>query len=122
MARNKANRGKGKAIKPIFGTVQHNGSTYSAVQVAASKKRAISTALWAVLPGQGNGAPAFVAVATMAGCSPMQQALTLANAQLAYAAHGQRAAQGSGVLSQFGLVPAAPSAPAAPAPAAKPAS
>lgn len=103
------NKGKGATIKAIFGTVAHNGNTYSAVCVASSKKRPIATALWAVLPGQGKAAPAFVLVATCAGAQPMQQALALPAAQVCYAAHGRRAAaQGAG---QFGLVP-----PAAPAP------
>ena len=105
--RNSANKGKGKVISAVFGAVSHGGKTYMAVTMATSKKGAITTALWACLPGQA-GAPAFVLVTSIAGVPGMQShGLNLAQAQASYNGHPRRVASGQGSpASQFGLVPA----------------
>jgi hypothetical protein len=118
--RNKANKGKGKGIVAAFGAVAHGGNTYSAVMLASSKKGAIATTLWGIMPGQGKGAPAFVLVATLPGVAqPATYALTKTQGQASYNGHPRRVLPGQGTLGQFGLSPkpvAAPAQPAAPAP------
>lgn len=119
MARNKANKGKGKSITAAFGPVAHNGNSYQGVLMATSKKGSIATALWAIMPGQGKGVPAFVLVATLPGVAqPATYALNKAQAQLSYVGHPRRVA--APAAGQFGLQPApAPAAKAAPSKAAK---
>lgn len=116
MARNKANRGKGKTIVAAFGSVTVSGQAYNAVLMATQRKGkgAMFTQLWAVVPGQGSKAPAFALTVGIAPIGLNQaHACTVAQAQALYNAHPRRVASGAGSpAAQFGLAPA-------PVPAAK---
>jgi hypothetical protein len=81
--RNPANKGKGKVIGAVFAPVQHGGQALNAVLMASSKKGAgaIATQLWAVLPGQGSKAPAFVLVTSIVGAGTTSTGMALAAAQ-----------------------------------------
>lgn len=109
MARNKANRGKGKAIVAAFGAVVVGGTTYNAVLLASQRKGkgAMLTQLWGIVPGQGAKAPAFaltVAIAPLGMATA--HACTQAQAQALYNAHPRRVAAGPGSpAAQFGLQP-----------------
>lgn len=117
--RNKANKGKGKVIVAAFGSVQCSGTTYSAVLMATQRKGkgAMQTQLWAVVPGQGKSAPAFVLAVAIAPLGLVQaHACSVAQAQALYNAHPRRVASGTGSpAAQFGLAPKPAAASAAPA-------
>ena len=127
MARNKANKGKGKVIVAAFGSVLCGGTAYNAVLMCTQRKGkgAMFTQLWACVPGQ-KGAPAFVLTVAIAPIGlATEHPCNAAQAQALYNAHPRRCASGPAVngvatpAGQFGLVPApvpAPKAPAAPAP------
>lgn len=106
--RNPANKGKGKQITAAFGAVAYKGNTYNAVLMATQRKGkgAMFTQLWAIVPGQGSSAPAFVLTV---GIKPLGMAnvhgCTLAQAQALYNAHPRRVGAGPGTAgAQFGLV------------------
>lgn len=116
--RNKANKGLGKAILPLFGSVAHQGKTYQAVRLATSKKAkgGINTALWGLMPGQGG--PLCVVVVSMPGVGVITHGCNQAQAQALYDGHPRRVFAGMGALKPFGIVGtvAPPAAPTASAP------
>ena len=126
--RNGANKGKGKVIVAAFGAVAVGGVTYNAVLMATQRKGkgAMFTQLWAIVPGQGSKAPAYVLTVAIAPLGLAQaHPCTMAQAQGLFNAHPRRVGAGPGSpAAQFGLQPKpAPVAKASAAPAtpAKPA-
>jgi len=120
--RNPANKGKGKVITAAFGAVVVGGVTLSAVLMATQRKGkgAMATQLWAIVPGQGAKAPAYVLTVAIAPLGMVQaHACNQAQAQALFNAHPRRVAAGPGSpAAQFGLVPKpvpAPKASASPA-------